>query len=156
MIIIVEGPDGAGKSTLIDKLLKSYPGSSYQHFSNPKTDEEAWNYWKVYAEAIEATDPTKVTIFDRSWYSDVVYGPIFRNRLEMDPLHVKMLEALVQTHGGGHVIYCTAPVNVLWSRCQKRGEKYVLSKDKLAEVANSYVNVMATQCGLPVVKFDTH
>ncbi len=156
MIIIVEGPDGAGKSTLIDQLLKSYPGSSYKHFSNPKTDEEAFGYWKVYAEAIEETDPTKVTVFDRSWYSDVVYGPIFRNRLEMDAMHVKMLEALVLTRGGGHVIYCTAPVNVLWSRCQKRGEKYVLSKDKLAEVAKSFSDVMATKCSLPVVRFDTN
>lgn len=155
MIIIVEGPDGAGKSTLIDKLMKSHPGSSYKHFSNPKTDEEAYGYWKVYAQAIEETDPNKVTVFDRSWYSDVVYGPIFRDRLEMDPMHVKMLESLVQTHGGGHVIYCTAPVNVLWARCQRRGEKFVLSKDKLAEVAKSYGNVMATQCSLPVARYDT-
>ena len=155
MIIIVEGPDGAGKSTLIEQLLKSHPGSSYKHFSNPKTDDEAFNYWQVYAKAIEDTDPTKVTVFDRSWYSDVVYGPIFRNRLEMDPMHVRMLEAMVQVHGGGSVIYCTAPTNVLWSRCQKRGEKYVLSKDKLAEVSKSYASIMATQCGLPVVRYDT-
>ena len=155
MIIIVEGPDGAGKSTLIEGLLKSHPGSTYKHFSNPKTDEEAFGYWKVYAQAIEDTDPTTVTIFDRSWYSDVVYGPIFRNRLEMDPMHVKMLELMVQAHGGGFVIYCTAPINMLWSRCKKRGETYVLSKEKLAEVAKSYGNVMATQCGLPVVKHDT-
>ncbi len=152
MIIIVEGPDGAGKSTLINQLMKSHPNSSYRHFSNPKTDEEAFGYWKVYAQAIEDTDPAKVTIFDRSWYSDLVYAPIFRGRDEMDQMHVKMLELLVQSKGGGFVIYCTAPINMLWSRCKKRGETYVLSKEKLAEVAKSYGNVMATQCSLPVVR----
>lgn len=155
MIIIVEGPDGAGKSTLIKSMLKSHPGSTCKHFGSPKTDEEAFGYWKVYAQAIEDTDPTTVTIFDRSWYSDVVYGPIFRNRLEMDPMHVKMLELMVQMHGGGHVIYCKAPISVLWARCKKRGETYVLSKEKLTEVAKSYSSIMATQCRLPVIHYDT-
>lgn len=155
MIIIVEGPDGAGKTTIIKQLMESHPGSSYRHFSNPKTEEEANNYWKVYAEAISLADPAKVHIFDRSWYSDVVYGPIFRGRLEMDPMHVKMLEALVKTHGGGFVLYCTAALKTLWSRCKQRGETFVLSKDKLDEVSKSYAHVMATQCGLPVVRYDT-
>lgn len=155
MIIIVEGPDGAGKTTIIKQLMESLPGSLYRHFSNPKTKEEADNYWKVYAEAVSSADPTKVHIFDRSWYSDVVYGPIFRGRLEMDPMHVKMLEALVKTHGGGFVIYCTAPLKTLWSRCKQRGETFVLSKDKLDEVSRSYAHVMATQCGLPVIRYDT-
>lgn len=155
MIIIVEGPDGAGKTTIIEQLMESHPGSVYRHFSNPKTKEEADNYWKVYAEAVSLADPAKVHIFDRSWYSDVVYGPIFRGRLEMDPMHVKMLEALVKTHGGGFVIYCIAPLKTLWSRCKQRGETFVLSKDKLDEVSRSYAHVMATQCGLPVVRYDT-
>lgn len=155
MIIIVEGPDGAGKSTLIEKLLRAHPDSKAVHFSNPKTDEEAFGYWKVYAEAILATDPNKVTIFDRSWYSDRVYAPIFRNRIEMDITHLTMLEALVIWHGGGHVIYCHAPYATLWTRCQKRGETYVTSKDKLIAVANAYHEVMTNECGLPVISYDT-
>lgn len=135
--------------------MESLPGSLYRHFGNPKTEEEADNYWKVYAEAVSSVDPTKVHIFDRSWYSDVVYGPIFRGRLEMDPMHVKMLEALVKTHGGGFVLYCTAPLKTLWARCKQRGETFVLSKDKLDEVSRSYAHVMATQCGLPVIRYDT-
>ena len=135
--------------------MESHPGSLYRHFGNPKTEEEAYNYWKVYAEAVSLVDPAKVHVFDRSWYSDVVYGPIFRGRLDMDPMHVKMLEALVKTHGGGFVIYCTAPLKTLWARCKQRGETFVLSKDKLDEVSKSYAHVMATQCGLPVVRYDT-
>ena len=58
MIIIVEGPDGAGKTTIIKQLMESHPGSFYRHFSNPKTEEEADNYWKVYAEAVSLADPS--------------------------------------------------------------------------------------------------
>lgn len=155
MIIIVEGPDGAGKSTLIESLLKSHPGSVSKHFGHPKSSEEALNYWRIYAQAIEDAPVDSLTIFDRSWYSDVVYGPIFRDTVEMDALHVKMLEALVMTRGGGYVIYCTAPIRTLWSRCKKRGEEYVPSEDKLIEVSRAYNAVMAKQCGLPVVRYDT-
>ena len=155
MIIIVEGPDGAGKTTRINQLLDAHPGSSYKHFSNPKTSQEADDYWKVYTEAVKASDPNKVTIFDRSWYSDRVYGPIIRGHMEMLYQHVEMLEALVYRYGGGYVIYCTAPTHLLWKRCQERGETFVLSKEKLEAIRESYELVMKNDCKLPVMRIDT-
>lgn len=155
MIIIVEGPDGAGKSTLIKQLLDSHPGSTMKHFSKPNTDEEALNYWQVYMDAVLEADPTKLTIFDRSWYSDLVYAPVMRHRDEMDIRHVKMLESLVVTHGGGYVIYMTATLNVLWKRCTVRGEHYVKTKEQLAALAQGYSDVFANACSLPVVRYDT-
>lgn len=155
MIIIVDGPDGAGKTTLINSLLKSHPGSSYKHFSNPKSDEEAFNYYQVYAAAIVATDPNKVTVFDRSWLSDLVYGPVIRHRKEMSDLHAEMLESMVVAHGGGFIIYCTAPLKMLWSRCQKRGETYIKSYEMLGEIADGYRTVMMSRKTLPVVRYDT-
>jgi thymidylate kinase len=153
MIIIVEGPDGAGKTTLIGKLQMSIKNTKVIHFSNPKTDEEAFNYWKVYATAIK--EATGTTIFDRSWYSDMVYGPVFRGREEMSQLQASMLEALVVTNGGGFVIYCTAPTNVLWTRCQRRGETFVRTYEKLREIVEGYKTVF-TNSILPVVKNDTY
>ena len=155
MIIIVEGPDGAGKTTTIQELLKSHPGSISRHFGNPKTEEEAFDYYKVYAQAIKEADPTKVTIFDRSWYSDLVYGPVIRNVQEMSYLHAEMLEALVISNGGGFVVYCTAPLSVLWSRCKKRGETYIQNIEQLGKISEAYKKVFSTKCNLPVIRFDT-
>lgn len=156
MFIIVEGPDGSGKSTLIESLLKTYPNSIRHHFGKPETEEAAYNYWKVYATTIENADPTQVTILDRSWYSDLVYGPLFRNKCEMEMQHVKLLESHVLTHGGGMVIYCTAPTNILWNRCKQCGEDYVLSKEMLAKVSAAYDTVMTSHCGLTVLRYYTH
>jgi len=155
MIIIVEGPDGAGKSTLIQQLLASHPGSTMKHFGAPKNDDESYNYWQVYMDAINEADPTKLTIFDRSWYSDLVYAPVMRNRDEMDLRHVKLLEAFVVSHGGGYVIYLTATLNVLWKRCTVRGEHYVKTKEQLIALAQGYSDVFANVCTLPVVRYDT-
>jgi thymidylate kinase len=155
MIIIIEGPDGAGKTTTINKLLKSHPGSTTVHFSNPLTDEEAFGYWKVYAKAILDSDPNGVTFFDRSWYSDMVYAPIFREREEMSQLHCERLNSLLVHHGGGHIVYCTASPSRLWKRCKKRGEDYVKTKALLDQVSIAYENIMYTQDTLPVIRFDT-
>lgn len=155
MIIIVEGPDGAGKTTLVNKLLASHPNSVCKHFGKPESNEAALVYWKVYALAVLNTNKDVLTIFDRSWYTDMVYGPILRHRLEMEALYVKMLEALVLTNGGGYVIHCTAPTKLLWSRCKARGEELITSVDMLDDISNAYEYVFANKCGLPVVRYDT-
>lgn len=155
MIIIIEGPDGAGKTTVAESLLAGIPGSTIKHFGSPTTDEEAFNYYKVYAAAIKETDPAKVTIFDRSWYSDLVYAPLFRNRDEMSALHAEFLDSLVIANGGGFVIYCTAPLKTLWSRCKKRGETYIKTIQQLGLVSDSYRKVLSAQCTLPIIRYDT-
>ncbi len=154
MIIIVDGPDGSGKTTLIDKLLLSHPGSRKVHFGAPKTNVEADAYWEVFAQAVKDAGTASVVILDRSWLSDLVYGPVMRGAHEMSELHAEMLESMVISHGGGLVIYCTAPTKTLWARCCLRGETYIKSIEQLDEIANAYVAVMH-RCTLPVVRYDT-
>ena len=155
MLIIIEGPDGAGKTTYLEQLLKSIPGSKTMHFTKPYTEEEAYNYYKVYAGAIMAIKPAEVMIFDRSWYSDLVYGPVMRGRVEMTQLHADMLDSLAIANGGGLVIYCTAPVRTLWSRCQKRGETHIPNIEKLEALHKAYENIMSEKHLLPIFRVDT-
>lgn len=156
MIYIIEGPDGAGKTTLVEQIKKSHMNAKVLHFGAPQTPEEADNYYKVYAEAINAMRDDEVLIFDRSWYSDMVYGPVMRNRHEMTQEHADMLSAMVVARGGGIIIYCTAPIKVLWSRCQRRGETYLQNQAQLQAISIGYRKVMAENVRfLPVVRYDT-
>lgn len=156
MIYIIEGPDGAGKTTLVEQIRKSNYNAVVKHFGAPQTPEEADNYYKVYAEAINAKSDDEVLIFDRSWYSDMVYGPVMRGRLEMTQAHADMLSAMVVASGGGIVIYCTAPIKILWARCTRRGEAYITTREKLADIAKGYAEVMKNNVRfLPVVRYDT-
>ena len=156
MIYIIEGPDGAGKTTLVEQIKKSHMNAKVLHFGAPQTPEEADNYYKVYAEAINAMRDDEVLIFDRSWYSDMVYGPVMRNRHEMTQEHADMLSAMVVARGGGIIIYCTAPIKVLWARCQRRGETYLQNQAQLQAISVGYSKVMAENVRfLPVVRYDT-
>ena len=71
MILIIEGPDGSGKTTLAEKLSKQ-TGFPVIHRSQPKTEEEKANMMKGYMETIKSG---KNAIFDRCWYSEMAYGP---------------------------------------------------------------------------------
>lgn len=154
MIYIIDGPDGAGKSTLAQQIHLASPGSEILHFGAPQTKEEANNYWQVYLNALnKATDHT--LIFDRSWYSDMVYGPIMRGRQELTDPHRQCLEHAVRSLGGGLVIYCTGVQRKLWSRCLQRGETYIKNGDQHKAICQMYDAVMHSIKRLPLVVFNT-
>lgn len=159
MIYLVDGPDGAGKTTLARKIKEASPGAEIVHFGAPATAEEADNYWKVYLNAIEQasvnTAYSKTIIFDRSWYSDLVYGPVMRGKTELTDEHRTCLEHAVRSCGGGLVIYCTGVQRKLWSRCLQRGETYITNAEQHKAICEKYDEVMKTIKLLPLVVYNT-
>lgn len=154
MIYIIEGPDGAGKTTLAEQIKEANPGSKILHFGAPATLEEAENYWMVYLAVLKA-HAGETVILDRSWYSDMVYGPIMRAREDMSIEHKEILEMTVRALGGGIVIYCTGVQKQLWSRCIARGENYIPNIDVHKSICSAYDDVMKGVKWLPVVRYNT-
>jgi hypothetical protein len=76
--IIVEGMDGAGKTTLVDKLAKQF---DLVTITRPK-GRPLGEWW---AEELERPEDAPVPIHDRFFYSELVYGPVLRKSIEADP-----------------------------------------------------------------------
>ena len=157
MFIIVEGPDGAGKTTLIEKLKQQFDNqfSNCEVIHFGKIDDPS-KYFDIYVCAIIEQYERKVdvTILDRCWYSDRVYGPVMRNHEELAEEQARDLDRAVIAHGGGMIIYCDAPTHVLWARCRQRGETYVTKVEQLIAIAELYKEEMQKSL-LPVIYYNT-
>ena len=75
-IVIVEGGDASGKSTLISQLMERHPNNCYIH--NAVTDDIKSLHENTVDTALMASQEHWVFI-DRLHLSEKVYGTIFRN-----------------------------------------------------------------------------
>lgn len=78
--IIVEGMDGTGKTTLINHLVTDFP--HLQIVTRPQGRE--FNDW--WPEEMDRQAGEPIPIYDRFFYSELVYGPIIRKRIAAEPV----------------------------------------------------------------------
>ena len=149
MIIIIEGPDGSGKTTLAEQLSRE-TGYPIVHRSQPKTDEEKKLMMGQYLQDLKAG---RNVIWDRCWYSEMCYGPVMRDKSYITyPQMYELEEQLAKA--GAMIIYCTGPRAELWKRCQKRGEDYITSRDDFVAICEKFDEVMSVPHYVPVVKYE--
>jgi thymidylate kinase len=149
MIIILEGPDGAGKTMLAQQLSKQtkYP---IEHRTKPKDEAEKQLMMGKYLQDINSG---KNVIFDRCWYSEMAYGPVMRDKSVISFPQMYELEKRL-AKAGAIIIYCTGPAHVLWKRCQKRGEDYITSKDAFNAIYKNFEELFAAPHYIPVVRYE--
>ena len=148
MIIIIEGPDGSGKTTLAKKLAKQ-TGYELIHMSNPKTAEEKNRMFHDYMDMIKHN---RNLILDRCWYSEMVYGPIMRGDSAISYPSMYVLEEAL-TKRGALLIYCTDSCEKLWVRATTRGEDYITDYAKFSAICDGFSELMSIPHLIPVVKY---
>lgn len=108
-MIIVEGPDGAGKSSLIEKLSETLMLPIHERASDsikgPVPDLSVWAYQDV------TTQPEQpVSIYDRHpLISEYVYGPITREFLNPNMTSTTMHLCIRMLAKQSFVIFCRPP-----------------------------------------------
>lgn len=148
MIIIIEGPDGSGKTTLAE-MLSRQTGFPVVHRTQPKSEEEKAKMMDGYVDAIKKG---KNIIFDRCWYSEMAYGPIMRDKSVISYPDMYELEQLL-TKRGALIIYCTDKPETLWYRCSKRGEDYITDYDTFVSICKEFDKIMSVPHRIPVVRY---
>lgn len=149
MIILLEGPDGAGKTTLAQRL-SDMTGYKVEHFSYPKNEEDFQNMCTQFKQLCASR---KNLIVDRCWYSEMVYGPIMRHTDHMDVFKMYEYERDA-VKVGALLIYCTGQEAALWKRLTVRGEDYVASRDDFKAICKRYDDIMSLPHYIPVLKYE--
>lgn len=78
MRIVVEGPDGAGKTSLIKMLAEKF---DFEVIVNDKGPDQNFEWWWPETLILKGSAPDHTVIHDRFFYSELVYGPIIRGSL---------------------------------------------------------------------------
>ena len=131
-MLIIEGPDLVGKTTLCNELLKRLTSEEgartygqwpaiYGHFSRLPA---GWNYFKSYLPYI-----TRYTVMDRFHVSELVYGGVTRGKTHISPGGLRLLEALL-TLAGSYTVLVTASDAFIERRFadKKRDEMFKLEQ----------------------------
>ena len=122
MNIIVEGPEKAGKTTLIDLVLKGFkPEQSKKiHIHQPERDEpggigDGFGYLYRFSSNL---DSPKITVWDRGWLSENVYGNLLDDdrHLAKDPFKTEWFYGRAMEGRGGKFVLLPSNVEQLEQR----------------------------------------
>lgn len=121
-IALFEGPEAAGKSTIMEALMAEWgPDTEYIH-NGPK---DSWlEYCKPLWQSLNTCrdSPTTLVVWSRGWASRTVYNKLLNQGQIIPPAITKELDEIV-LRSGGFLGMVTSPVNVLLQRRLDRVER---------------------------------
>lgn len=120
-MIILEGPDNTGKSTLKNRLMKVFPLKDMGHSGGPPNTVEEWED-RMYRLLLNNTGKeTRSFIVDRFFYSEIVYGKVLRGGTIVPQDNMDRLEDLLMEHDP-MIIYCRRPVHRIKETLSERDQ----------------------------------
>ncbi|MEU7022778.1 hypothetical protein ABZ990_19265 [Streptomyces sp. NPDC046203] len=132
--LVLEGPDGVGKSTLAERLSAQY---GFRVVHSPRTPDHL-DLASRYRDILDGPGPI---LFDRCFVSELVYGPLHRGRSRITWSEALDLAESVISRAGLFV-HLTAPAPVVRQRLLHRdGEAAGL--DEVAALVTGYQRVFS-------------
>ena len=111
-LILFEGPDACGKTTLINSIKKEY--DAYIHNGLYPSQQTAIDAYMDQFESFEKYNQSGLTLIDRAHWSEQVYGKVIRDTnlllSDWDMLENKLNDI------GAIVILCLAPFTIAAKR----------------------------------------
>lgn len=147
MLIIVEGVDGTGKSTLCNKLQENLncalvtPPGAYE--------EHAYSYWC----GIIDTLINRLAICDRSFLSDLVYR--LTDDRAVGTLSLLEMVLLLQRNKSVKIVHCKNEKAFLYA--MERGEDNIVSKSLHDSISKNYetvFNILSKFTNVPIIEYD--
>lgn len=132
-VIVIEGIDLSGKSTLWNQLVKEFPGIGLKITDRPRdgSDKEKKKikmYYESVMSFINLNYQNKTFILDRFFPSEMVYSLVKRGYEAMFDGALQGFERSLQKRN--HLlIYCDPGIDTIIERLKARGDDYVNEED---------------------------
>jgi hypothetical protein len=137
-VIILEGPDGSGKTVLAEELVNRF-GFKYQHEGQPKPEWTSQDLFKHYVTTLyKAQRSRQPMVLDRHYLGETIYGPVMRGKSLLTPDQVTLIERVVRA-GGTRVVICLPHWDVVVKNwLNKKGKDYVDKSERLHTIYKMY------------------
>ncbi|AVR56775.1 thymidylate kinase [Microbacterium phage Elva] len=131
-VFLIEGADGTGKTTFVGRMAARHAAAGHREprlIHNDASDHRLpgslyRHYRAQLLDAVDFRDTAGVTTYiDRSFLSELVYGPLYRGRSRITPRQARRLERLADRHGVV-LLGMTAELNTRRLRVRARGEAW--------------------------------
>lgn len=127
MLIVLEGPDCGGKTTLARELLAAHGGPGHREHAGPPADPPPCAFTE-YESALDEpglrariADPGYLVVMDRWHVGEAVYGPLWRGRSRLDAAGLLHVENSLLGFGAVRVA-CLPSYSALQIRFLSRGD----------------------------------
>lgn len=126
MLIILEGVDGGGKSTLADRILEHLDGvQNLRLHSGPLTGDPLKEYeWRL-RDYVPGSG--QHIVCDRWHVGEMVYGPLYRKVCKLTSAMQRHVEMFLDKLGAHKLIVTTSYI-VISQRLQTRGEDFLQNR----------------------------
>lgn len=145
MIIVLEGPDFAGKSTLAHQLVEALDDkitptlrTRVVHNGQDKELTSQQLFIKYVGQVANAIEYGGDTIFDRLHVGEVVYGPKYRGDSRLSPAQIVAIGQLLDDAGAIKVHVDADDLTLLDRFRGTRGDDLVTEEADLKQIALSY------------------
>lgn len=149
--IQLEGPDGCGKSTLIEHAGLDVPVVTYTTTQKRAVVSGGnWMTWIFYRSRVE----NGPALYDRFYPSQVVYPRVF-NREGLSPEQHWAVEGWSLAKGGA-VVLCLPPLEVIWENVRKTTHEVADNDtvvERSAQIRDEFLGY-AERANLPVMLYD--
>lgn len=132
-MIMLEGPDLAGKTTLARKLHAVLRGSEIVHRGPPASNDPFAEYLKPLEEMYYEE---RWPILDRWHWGEMIYGPKLRGGSMMDVTQLEYIEMACMRYGVSRLMLLP-PLGVLLQRFDEHGDDLV-EREQLIQIAEAY------------------
>jgi len=134
-VVILEGPDGSGKTTLAKSLVER--GWEYRHEGLPPGNVSiVSHYLKILMDSLES--PNNV-VHDRLWLGERIYGPICRGVDLLTETGETLFDRLESSRMIQQYI-CIPNWETVKENHQKKTNDYVKSTDQLEQIYEGYLS----------------
>lgn len=131
MIIIIEGPDLAGKSTLA-KEINIKGDFEVVHFDSPS---ENFDFHESYLKVLDKEN----VILDRYFFSEIVYSKVFGRQCRLSSETIKEIKEKLKNKPH-QLIFVNPGVDTLKRRYKMRGDD-IISESQIEKIVQEYENL---------------